>query len=191
MKGTRSPAMAGTMPACSRWAPRPLPRISLRARAVLEDAGGVRVTGYRAPSFSIDAAHALGASRCWPSRAIPILPASRRSCTITMAGARRRAFAFRPVAGADLVEMAGNDGRSFGRSAHCGGRRRLLPPAALYRFTLGDPAGQHRSTAGRPCSISIRGKSIRNSRASPVRAAALEGAPLYQPRGRWRASWTG
>ncbi len=32
-----------------------------RARAVLEDAGGQAVTGYRAPSFSIDAR-----TPCWP-----------------------------------------------------------------------------------------------------------------------------
>lgn len=50
----RSPATAGTMPASSRWTPPPS-ATTCAARAVLEDAGGVAVTGYRAPSFSIDA----------------------------------------------------------------------------------------------------------------------------------------
>ena len=61
-----------------------------RARDAIEDAGGRSPTGYRAPSFSIDA-RTPWAHRCSPSRAMPIRRASRRSATTIMAGAKRRA----------------------------------------------------------------------------------------------------
>lgn len=64
-----------------------------RARTALEDAGGVAVTGYRAPSFSIDA-RTPWATRCWRRRGIFIRRASPRSATTIMAGRTRRRIPF-------------------------------------------------------------------------------------------------
>ncbi|GAA3248442.1 hypothetical protein GCM10020258_01730 [Sphingomonas yabuuchiae] len=62
-----------------------------RAKAAIEDAGGQAVTGYRAPSFSIDT-RTPGRIPCWPRRGICIPPASRRCATTIMAGRNRRAM---------------------------------------------------------------------------------------------------
>ncbi|KPP96585.1 XrtA system polysaccharide deacetylase [Erythrobacter sp. HL-111] len=75
-----------------------------RARRILEDASGARVAGYRAPSFSIDARtpwafeELATAGYAYSSSVAPVVhdhygwPEAPR-------------FAFRPVAGADLVEL--------------------------------------------------------------------------------------
>ena len=75
-----------------------------RARAVLEDTSGTRVVGYRAPSFSIDArtpwAHEVLAEHdyLYSSSVAPIVHDHY--------GWREAPrFAFRPVAGAPLVEI--------------------------------------------------------------------------------------
>jgi len=101
-----------------------------RARAALEDAGGVAVTGYRAPSFSIDArtpwAHEILAEEgySYSSSVAPIAHdhygwrASPR-------------FAWRPVAGSNLIELPVTTLEMGGRrmAAGGGGFFRLLPYA--------------------------------------------------------------
>jgi polysaccharide deacetylase family protein (PEP-CTERM system associated) len=103
-----------------------------RARKTLEDAGGVAVTGYRAPSFSIDArtpwAHqALAAAGYrYSSSVAPIVHDH-----YGWADAPR--FAFRPVPGQDLIELPVTTARVAGRTVAAGGGGffRLLP----YRFS--------------------------------------------------------
>jgi hypothetical protein len=95
---------------------------------VLEDAGGQRVTGYRAPSFSIDArtpwAHEVLAEQgyAYSSSVAPIVHDHY--------GWREAPrFAFRPVAGADLIEIPVTTAEVVGRrmAAGGGGFFRLLP----------------------------------------------------------------
>ena len=99
-----------------------------RARKTLEDAGGVPVTGYRAPSFSIDKrtpwAHEelARAGYDYSSSVAPVLhdhygwPEAPR-------------FAFKPVTGSDLIELPVTTARFAGRTfaAGGGGFFRLLP----------------------------------------------------------------
>ena len=75
-----------------------------RARAILEDVGGTRITGYRAPSFSIDARNAwaheilAGHGYAYSSSVAPI--------THDHYGWREAPrFAYNPVPGSDLVEI--------------------------------------------------------------------------------------
>ena len=108
-----------------------------QARAAIEDAAGTRVTGYRAPSFSIDArtpwAHPLLAEQGYDysSSVAPLRhdhygwPDSPR-------------FAWRPVAGADLIELPVTTVNVGGRrlAAGGGGFFRLLP-YAISRWAIG------------------------------------------------------
>jgi len=91
-----------------------------RTRGVLEDLGGCRVIGYRAPSFSIDArtpwAHEILAEEgyAYSSSVAPVVhdhygwPEAPR-------------FAFRPVSGADLIELPVTTARLGGRTIAAGG----------------------------------------------------------------------
>ncbi|HLZ79438.1 MAG TPA: XrtA system polysaccharide deacetylase [Sphingomonas sp.] len=117
-----------------------------RARAVIEDAAGVAVTGYRAPSFSIDTrtpwAHRVLAEEgyAYSSSVAPVRhdhygwPDSPR-------------FAWRPVAGSALIELPVTTARVGGwtLAAGGGGFFRLLP----YRFSRWAIRQVHRE-AGRP-----------------------------------------
>lgn len=99
-----------------------------RARAAIEDAAGVGVTGYRAPSFSIDVrtpwAHAVlaDAGYSYSSSVAPVVhdhygwPEAPR-------------FAFRPLLDSDLVELPVTTVQMRGRNfaAGGGGFFRLLP----------------------------------------------------------------
>lgn len=99
-----------------------------RTRKTLEDTGGAAVTGYRAPSFSIDkrtpwAHEALAeAGYAYSSSVAPVVhdhygwPEAPR-------------FAFKPVAGSDLVELPVTTARLAGRTLAAGGGGffRLLP----------------------------------------------------------------
>ena len=99
-----------------------------RARKGLEDIGGVAVTGYRAPSFSIDKrtpwAHEelARAGYDYSSSVAPVVhdhygwPEAPR-------------FAFKPVAGSDLIELPVTTARFAGRTLAAGGGGffRLLP----------------------------------------------------------------
>ena len=117
-----------------------------KARGILEDIGGVAVTGYRAPSFSVDTrtpwAHSAlaEAGYLYSSSVAPVVhdhygwPESPR-------------FAWRPVAGSALIELPVTTARLAGRTLAAGGGGffRMLP----YGFThwavsqvngLGEPA---------------------------------------------------
>ncbi|MBB4612544.1 XrtA system polysaccharide deacetylase [Novosphingobium taihuense] len=101
-----------------------------RARKVLEDVTGERVTGYRAPSFSIDArtpwAHEVLSEQgyVYSSSVAPIVHDHY--------GWREAPrFAFRPVSDADLIEIPVTTAEVAGRrmAAGGGGFFRLLPYA--------------------------------------------------------------
>jgi polysaccharide deacetylase family protein (PEP-CTERM system associated) len=103
-----------------------------RARAAIEQASGAAVTGYRAPSFSIDArtpwAHQVLADEgyAYSSSVAPIAHDHY--------GWREAPrFAFRPLAGASLIELPVTTVEVGGRRAAAGGGGffRLLP----YRFS--------------------------------------------------------
>ncbi len=117
-----------------------------RARAAIEDAAGVAVTGYRAPSFSIDTrtpwAHRVLAEEgyAYSSSVAPVRhdhygwPESPR-------------FAWRPVEGSALIELPVTTARIGGQTLAAGGGGffRLLP----YRFSRWAICQVHRE-AGRP-----------------------------------------
>lgn len=103
-----------------------------QARAAIEDAAGTRITGYRAPSFSIDArtpwAHQVLAEEgyAYSSSVAPIAHDHY--------GWREAPrFAFKPLADADLIELPVTTVEVAGRRAAAGGGGffRLLP----YRFS--------------------------------------------------------
>lgn len=101
-----------------------------RARKTIEDSSGAKVSGYRAPSFSIDQrtpwAHEVLAEQgyAYSSSVAPI-----KHDHYGWAEAPR--FAFRPVAGADLIEIPVTTAEFAGRrlAAGGGGFFRLLPYA--------------------------------------------------------------
>jgi len=118
-----------------------------RARMAIEDAGGVAVTGYRAPSFSIDArtpwAHPLlaEAGYAYSSSVAPV-----RHDHYGWPDAPR--FAFRPVADAALIEMPVTTVDALGRrfAAGGGGFFRLLP-YALSKWAIRRVNGEGRPAA--------------------------------------------
>lgn len=117
-----------------------------KARAALEDAAGERVSGYRAPSFSIDArtpwAHAILAEEgyTYSSSVAPVVhdhygwPEAPR-------------FAFAPLPDTEFVELPVTTARLGGRTIAAGGGGffRLLP----YRFSRW-AIGQVNGKEGRP-----------------------------------------
>jgi polysaccharide deacetylase family protein (PEP-CTERM system associated) len=102
----------------------------IHSRKLIEDAGGIKVTGYRAPSFSIDQrtpwAHEIlaGQGYRYSSSVAPV-----RHDHYGWAGAPR--FAFRPVAGSDFLEIPVTTAQLGARrlAAGGGGFFRLLPYA--------------------------------------------------------------
>jgi polysaccharide deacetylase family protein (PEP-CTERM system associated) len=103
------------------------------ARAALEDAAGVAVTGYRAPSFSIDRrtpwAHAILAEEGY-AYSSSIAPVCHDH--YGWPDAPRRAF--RPVADAELIEIPITLARVMGRDVTTGGGFfRLLPGSVTAR----------------------------------------------------------
>lgn len=102
----------------------------IKARKLIEDAAGVKVTGYRAPSFSIDQrtpwAHEILAEQgyAYSSSVAPI-----KHDHYGWADAPR--FAFRPVASSDLVEIPVTTAELGPKrlAAGGGGFFRLLPYA--------------------------------------------------------------
>lgn len=105
----------------------------IRARDVLQDLTGAHVTGYRAPSFSIDTrtpwAHEVLAEQGYrySSSVAPIVHDHY--------GWREAPrFAFRPVAGADLIEIPVTTTEWAGRrmAAGGGGFFRILPYALSH-----------------------------------------------------------
>lgn len=116
-----------------------------KARAVLEDASGQKVSGYRAPSFSIDQrtpwAHEILAEEgyAYSSSVAPI-----GHDHYGWADAPRRGY--RPVTGSGLVELPMTTGKFLGREVTTGGGFfRLLPGAVVHLAirelnALGQPA---------------------------------------------------
>ncbi len=150
---------------------------------------GQKVTGYRAPSFSIDHADALGARRCWPRRAIVIRRASRRSGTIIMAGPMRRAAPIARSAGAELIELPITLASVRGASEITtgGGFFRLLP-GGDHRYARAH-APMRRGTPGGLLFPSLGSRSRPAARRQC--AAQVEAAALQPARARWRASCEG
>jgi len=114
-----------------------------RARKALEDASGTPVTGYRAPSFSIDKrtpwAHQVLAEEgyAYSSSVAPV-----RHDHYGWPEAPR--FAFRPLADADLVELPVTTARIAGRNwATGGGFFRLFPGAFTHWAVRQVNAGEH------------------------------------------------
>ncbi len=113
-----------------------------KARAALEDAGGVAVTGYRAPSFSIDTrtpwAHVelAAAGYAYSSSVAPVAHDHY--------GWRESPrFAWRPLADAGLIELPVSVAELAGRRMAVGGGFFRLLPAMLT-----DVAVQQANTAG-------------------------------------------
>ena len=108
-----------------------------RTKAFLEDLGGVAVSGYRAPSYSINATNNRWAHD-GPARGGLPLPAraSPRSSTTSTAGRTRRPRPF-PVAGNELLEVPISTIEVGSRRIACGGGGwfRLYPYALSKRFT--------------------------------------------------------
>ncbi|WCM29158.1 DUF3473 domain-containing protein [Sphingomonas sp. QA11] len=112
-----------------------------RSRKVLEDAGGVAVTGYRAPSFSIDK------RTPW---AHPVLAEEGYAYSSSVAPVRHDhygwpeapRFAFRPVADAALIEVPVTIADVGGRRLATGGGFFRLFPAALTNYAIRQVAGE-------------------------------------------------
>ncbi|MCG7348408.1 XrtA system polysaccharide deacetylase [Sphingomonas sp. ACRSK] len=153
-----------------------------RARSALEDAGGVAVTGYRAPSFSIDArtpwAHA-------------VLAETGHFYSSSVAPVRHDHYGwpdapphpFRPLAGSDLIEWPITTARVLGRQVPAGGGFfRLLPGAVTERAVAQANAGEGRPAmfyfhpweidAGQP---RVAGAPMRSRVRHYARLGAMEG----------------
>lgn len=106
-----------------------------RARAALEDAGGQAVTGYRAPSFSIDARNPWAfdvlaeAGYAYSSSVAPVVHDH-----YGWRDAPR--YAFRPLKDAALIELPVTVARIAGRHWATGGGFFRLLPAALTDFAV-------------------------------------------------------
>ena len=117
---------------------------TVRARTAIEDAAGVAVTGYRAPSFSIDArtpwAHAVLAEEgyAYSSSVAPV-----RHDHYGWREAPR--YAFRPIADSALVEVPVTVAEIAGRRLATGGGFFRLLPAAIT-----DHAVRQVNRAGQP-----------------------------------------
>ncbi len=110
-----------------------------KARIAIEDAPGVAVTGYRAPSFSIDQrtpwAYLELAEQgyAYSSSVAPV--------THDHYGWREAPrFAFKPLPWVDLVEIPVTTAEFAGKRLAAGGGG--FSRAALWLFALGDPAGE-------------------------------------------------
>jgi polysaccharide deacetylase family protein (PEP-CTERM system associated) len=114
-----------------------------RARSALEDASGVAVTGYRAPSFSIDArtpwAHQVLAEEgyAYSSSVAPV-----RHDHYGWPEAPR--YAFRPVAGAPLIELPVTIARLGSMQMATGGGFFRLFPRALTDWSVRQVNGEGR-----------------------------------------------
>jgi len=115
-----------------------------RARTALEDASGQRVTGYRAPSFSIDQrtpwAHQVLADEgyAYSSSVAPLVHDH-------YGWADAPKYAYRPVAGSDLIELPITLADVAGRKITTGGGFfRLFPAAITDRAVVRANRDEHR-----------------------------------------------
>ncbi len=107
-----------------------------RARGLLEDAGGVAIRGYRAPSFSI------GKANAWALQVLGDEGYAYSSSVAPIAhdhygwpDAPR--FAHKPVAGSDLIEVPITTARVGGRLMSFGGGFFRLFPYAFAHWAMG------------------------------------------------------
>lgn len=114
-----------------------------KTRAMLEDAGGKLVTGYRAPSFSIDTrtpwAHEILAEEgyAYSSSVAPV-----RHDHYGWAESPR--YAWRPVKGAGLIELPVTVAELAGRKLATGGGFFRLFPGALTSYAVRQVNGEAR-----------------------------------------------
>ena len=112
-----------------------------RARAAIEDAAGQRVTGYRAPSFSIDQrtpwAHAVLAEEGY-AYSSSVAPVAHDH--YGWRDAPR--YAFRPLKDAPLVELPVTVAKLGGRHLATGGGFFRLLPSALTDFAVRQVNGE-------------------------------------------------
>jgi polysaccharide deacetylase family protein (PEP-CTERM system associated) len=152
-----------------------------RARQTLEDAGGVAVTGYRAPSFSIDKrtpwAHAVlaEAGYGYSSSVAPV-----RHDHYGWPEAPR--FAFRPVKDSELIEVPVTIAAVGGRKLATGGGFFRLFPAALTNYAIRQVAGE-----GQPAIFYFHPWEIRASRAWRTRRSNRS-CGITAGSARWRGS---
>jgi len=112
-----------------------------RARAALEDAGGQAVTGYRAPSFSIDARNPwaftelAAAGYAYSSSVAPVVHDH-----YGWRAAPR--YAFRPLPDAALIELPVTVAKLAGRHLATGGGFFRMLPAALTDFAMRQVNGE-------------------------------------------------
>lgn len=111
-----------------------------KARAILEDAGGTAITGYRAPSFSIDArnrwAHEVLVEQgyAYSSSVAPVVHDHY--------GWREAPrFAFNPVQSSDFVEIPVTTALLGNRRLAAGGGG-FFPRASVWLQPLGNPSGK-------------------------------------------------
>lgn len=156
-----------------------------RARATLEDAGGVAVNGYRAPSFSIDRrtpwAHAVlaEAGYAYSSSIAPIAhdhygwPDAPRA-------------PFRPLRDARLIELPITIARVLGREVTAGGGFfRLLPQSVTHRAVrAANAAGQAAIFYFHPWEIDPGQPRVRNA---PLKSRLRHYARLGAMAGKLRA----
>jgi len=148
-----------------------------RARAALEDAGGAAVTGYRAPSFSIDArtpwAHAVLAEEgyAYSSSVAPV-----RHDHYGWRDSPR--YAWRPLPDAPLVELPVTVAEVRGRRVAVGGGFFRLLPAALTDFAVRQVA-----RAGRPAVFYFHPWEVDHGQPR-VRGAPLRSRLRHYPRQR-------
>lgn len=106
-----------------------------RARAVIEDAAGTPVTGYRAPSFSIDArtpwAHAVLAEEGYRYSS-SVAPVAHDHYGWRQAPR----YAFRPLPDAGLIELPVTVAEVAGRRLATGGGFFRMLPAAITDFAV-------------------------------------------------------
>lgn len=112
-----------------------------KSRAILEDAGGTAITGYRAPSFSIDTrtpwAHAVLAEQgySYSSSVAPVVHDHYGWAASPRHG-------WRPLPDADLVEWPVTTARFAGRSLAAGGGFMRILPYGVTHWALNQMNGE-------------------------------------------------
>jgi polysaccharide deacetylase family protein (PEP-CTERM system associated) len=112
-----------------------------KSRAILEDAGGTAITGYRAPSFSIDTrtpwAHAVLAEQgyAYSSSVAPVVHDHYGWAASPRHG-------WRPLPDVDLVEWPVTTARFAGRSLAAGGGFMRILPYGVTHWALSQMNGE-------------------------------------------------
>ena len=162
-----------------------------RPRARAHGAGGCGGR-QRSPAIARRASRSTrarpGRTPCWPRRAMPIRPASRRCGTTIMAGADAPRYAFRPLADRDLIELPVTVAELAGRRMATGGGFFRLLPGGAHRLR-----GARRSTrdgaAGGVLFPPVGDRSRPAARRATRRCS--RGCGIIAGSARWRASCAG